>query len=268
MKKILFVTDIYCQVQGRNYYEEDLFLTRELKNHFNVIISHPTQAVEFINNVDFVVLRNTGPIKNYKEEYNHFVKTISEKGINTFNSFDGKADMKGKDYLLELVDKGYPVIPTIDKAENIEKLGNTEKYIVKLKDGADSIGIEILNKEEIQNKEIIDRLIQPFLDFEYEISFYYINSEFQYALYAPNKKKRWELVPFNTTKEDLKFADSFIKWNNITRGITRVDACRLKDGSLLLIELEDLNPYLSLDALTERVKKNFIDNLVNALKEI
>lgn len=268
MKKILFVTDFYCDVQGRNYYEEDLFLTSELKQHFNIIISHPTQAVEFINDVDFIVLRNTGPIANYKKEYNHFVKTILKKGIKTFNSFDGKGDMKGKDYMLELTKESFPIIPTIDSIENIKKLGTTEKYIIKPKDGADSIGIEILEKHEIKYFDISNKIIQPFIDFEYEVSFFYINNEFQYALYAPDKSKRWKLDKFIPSEKDLNFGNSFIKWNNISRGITRVDACRLKDGSLLLIELEDLNPYLSLDSIDKKTKRKFIGNLVKALKEL
>ena len=31
MKKILFVTDLYYEAKGRLYYEEDLFLTSELR---------------------------------------------------------------------------------------------------------------------------------------------------------------------------------------------------------------------------------------------
>ena len=57
-----------------------------------------------------------------------------------------------------------------------------------------------------------------------------------------------EYVP---TEEDLAFAERFIEWNNLDWGIQRVDACRSKQGELLLVELEDLNPYLSLLELSE-----------------
>ncbi|RMZ60926.1 hypothetical protein D1632_02835 [Chryseobacterium nematophagum] len=268
MKKLLFVTDFYCEVKGRNYYEEDLYLTSRLMEDYNLITAHPKQAIAFIEDVDFVVLRNTGPVKNYQESYDDFVKAVQEKNIKTFNSFDGKADMKGKDYMLQLMNQNYPIIPTIDHFSEIEKLGTPQKYLVKLKDGADSIGIEIMSKEEILQQEISDKLIQPFLDFEYEVSFYYINDEFQYALYAPDKNKRWALEVYHANNEDLVFAKSFIDWNNMTRGITRVDACRLKDGSLLLVELEDLNPYLSLDLLDEMMIEKFVKNLKIALKKI
>jgi hypothetical protein len=51
----------------------------------------------------------------------------------------------------------------------------------------------------------------------------------------------------------------------MARGITRVDACRLQDGSLLLVELEDLNPFLSLEVLPEEQREVFIQNFSKAL---
>src|SRR5690606_6478135 len=112
------------------------------------------------------------------------------------------------------------------------------------------------------------KLIQPFVDFQYEVSFYYLNDKFQYALYTPNKEKRWDLTEYEPTVGDLEFAQKFLNWNNMERGITRVDACRLPDGSLLLVELEDLNPFLSLDLLSEEKRNNFLENFIAALHEM
>ena len=56
--------------------------------------------------------------------------------------------------------------------------------LVKLKNGADSIGMEFLTKEELLVEVTQGKLIQPYIDFEYEVSFYYLNEQFQYALYA------------------------------------------------------------------------------------
>ncbi|MCR5523762.1 MAG: hypothetical protein K6F64_09045, partial [Clostridia bacterium] len=95
-------------------------------------------------------------------------------------------------------------------------------------------------------------LIQPEIDFEYEVSFYFINDKLEYALYAPDKTRRWELRQYNCSAEDLSFAQKFIDWNTIDKGIQSVDACRAKDGRLLLVELEDLNPYLSLLEVDEK----------------
>jgi hypothetical protein len=268
MKKILYLTDLYYQAKGRNYYEEDLYITSKLKDHFTILIGNPTQAISFIECADIVVFRNTGPVIYYQEYFNAFLKAAKESHVTTFNSFDGNADTKGKQYLLDLTKAGYPVIPTVDNIDEIHKLGSTDLYILKLKNGADSIGMQRLTKEELLTLGPTEKLIQPFLDFEYEVSFYYLNNKFQYALFAPDKQKRWELKEYQPTTDDLLFAARFIEWNNMKRGISRVDACRIKDGSLLLVELEDLNPFLSIDLLSEQKRELFINGLIEELKSI
>ena len=268
MKTILYLTDLYYEAKGRKYYEEDLFITSKLKEHFNILIGNPQQAISYINCADLVVFRNTGVVMGFNDYFKKFLKEVYENNILTFNSFDGKADIKGKDYLLALTKLGFPVIPTVDKLSDLSELGNPEKYLVKIKDGADSIGTEILRKEELLDTELKNKLIQPFLDFEYEISFYYLNNEFQYALYAPDKNKRWELKEVEATLEDITLADKFIAWNSIQHGITRVDACRVKGNSLLLVELEDLNPFLSIQLLSEQKQEEFISRLVEAFKTL
>jgi hypothetical protein len=268
MQTILYLTDLYYEAKGRKYYEEDLFITSKLKEHFNILIGNPQQAISYINCADLVVFRNTGVVLEFSDYFKKFVEEVSKNNILIFNSFDGKADIKGKDYLLTLTKLGFPVIPTIDKLTELSALGQPEKYMVKIKDGADSIGMEILTKEELFNIELENKLIQPFLDFEYEISFYYLNDEFQYALYAPDKNKRWELKEIEAKPEDIVFANKFIEWNNMQHGITRVDACKLKDDSLLLVELEDLNPFLSIELLSKKKQEKFISRLIKTLKTL
>ena len=268
MTTILYITDLYYNAKGRNYFEEDLFITSRLKKQFNVLIAHPQQAIPFLDRADILVFRNTGSVLEYEEYFKEFLRAVKERNLLTFNSFDGKADQKGKQYLLDLQALNYPVIPTVENMADIEALGKPEKYIVKLKNGADSIGMELLSGEELFKVKPEGKLIQPWIDFEYEVSFYYLNNEFQYSMYAPNKQMRWELVEYNATPADLEFARKFQIWNNMERGITRVDACRLKDGSLLLVELEDLNPFLSIELLSEEKRDHFINNLEIALMQL
>jgi len=49
-----------------------------------------------------------------------------------------------------------------------------------------------------------------------------------------------------------------VDWNDIEHGIQRVDAGRTPGGGLLLVELEDLNPFLSLDAVDESTREAFV----------
>lgn len=114
MKKILFVTDFYYEAKGRLYYEEHLFLTGQLRKDFDLVICNPKDMNKFTEDFDLTIFRNAGPIANFKEEYDLFRQNISSKKLNTYNSFNGKGDMNGKDYLIELTNKGFDVIKTID----------------------------------------------------------------------------------------------------------------------------------------------------------
>ncbi len=268
MPSILYLTDLYYAAQGRTYYEEDLYLTARLQDHFEILIGHPQQALAFLDKADVLVFRNTGPVLAYQAYFERFLEAIRSQKITTFNSFDGQADIRGKQYLLELYQKGYPVIPSIESLDQVDRLGPAEQYVLKLKHGADSLGMEFLSPEALSSCDAQGKIIQPFVEFAYEISFYYINEQFQYALYAPDKAKRWELEEITPSEADRDFADSFIRWNAMQHGISRVDACRLPDGSLLLVELEDLNPFLSVMALGEDVREKFLKNWIHTLLEL
>lgn len=271
MKKILFVTDLYYKANGRNYYEEDLFITSKLLDQFNLVMCNPKDMNEFNDDFDLTIFRNAGPVSNFTQEYKKFREKIKANNLKTYNSFDGKGDMNGKDYLIELTNLDYPVIRTIDSIKDFNKLPKVDKYVIKPKDGADSIGMEFVSKEELYKKVSkgdLNTLIQPAINFEYEVSFYYIDKEFQYALYAPDKSKRWQLVEYKANKDDLDFAMKFIEWNNIDHGIQRIDACRDQYGKLLLVELEDLNPYLSVLELPDEVQDKFIDSLKKSINNV
>lgn len=267
MKSILYITDLYYQAKGRDYASEDLYITSQLKEHFNLLICHPKQAIDFVHVADMIIVRNSGPVIYYQEYFDEFLAAIDDPSIIIFNSMDGKADMHGKQYLLELTQSNFPVIPTIDNLDGLDVLGDAPHYVLKPKLGADSVGMKIVAKSAIAQHDLTDMLIQPFVSFSYEASFYYLNGKFQYALYAPDKKKRWELQELIPNDTDLAFAQQFITWNNMDWGIQRVDACRLPNSSWLLVELEDLNPFLSIDKLSETRRQEFMDNFIEAIKQ-
>jgi hypothetical protein len=176
--------------------------------------------------------------------------------------------MAGKQYLLDLTEVGYPVIPTIDRPEDLRRLPETGAYVVKPKAGADSIGLRFVEPDRLGEVEWGEHLVQPRVDFHYEMSFYYVDDAFHYALRAPDPGRRWALEPYQPTESDLAFARRFIEWNTLGHGIQRVDACRTRAGELLLVELEDLNPYLSLDVLPDRTRDAFVAALTSALHRL
>ncbi len=264
--RILYVTDLAYPARGRRYCDEDIALTARLREHFDLALCHPLDAAALMDSFDAVVIRNSGPVLNYQEAYEEFRATALARGTRVYNPLNGRGDMAGKDYLLELTAAGLPVIPTADRAEDTGRLPAADAYIVKPKLGADSLGLRTLAPEELATLPYEEGiLVQPRIPFRYEVSFYFVDAAFQYALYAPDPDRRWELVPYEPTAADLEFARTFIDWNTLAHGIQRVDACRAPDGALLLVELEDLNPYLSLDLVDAQTRDAFVAAMVESV---
>ncbi|MFF2939316.1 hypothetical protein ACFVSQ_05685 [Streptomyces niveus] len=267
--RVLYVTDLAYEAKGRRYCDEDILFSSRLRRDFTVATCHPADAARLMGGFDGVVVRNSGPVIHYREGYDAFRERALADGVRVYNPLNGRGDMAGKQYLVELSAAGLPVIPTVDRAEDLGRLPDAEEYVVKPKDGADSIGMRFLPREGLAGLTgLRDSLVQPRIPFLYEVSFYFVDHDFQYALHAPDPERRWELVPYEARAVDLDFARKFIDWNTLDHGIQRVDACRAPDGELLLVELEDLNPYLSLGLLDETTRDAFIARTVVSLREL
>ncbi|MFE5868925.1 hypothetical protein ACFQ6V_09765 [Streptomyces roseifaciens] len=266
--RVLYVTDLAYPAKGRRYCDEDIFLSSRLREDFDVALCHPLDAAALMDDFDAVVVRNSGPVLHYQEAYDDFARQAEKDGVLVYNQLTGRADMAGKQYLPDLSAAGYPVIPTADRAEDAGRLPDVAEYVVKPKLGADSIGLRFVPREELADVDYDGVLVQPRIHFRYEVSFYFVDDAFQYALHAPDPARRWVLEPYEPTAEDLAFAQRFIDWNGIEHGIQRVDACRTPEGELLLVELEDLNPYLSLDLVAPEVRDAFVDALKTSLRRL
>ncbi|MDX6361807.1 MAG: hypothetical protein QOC85_810 [Streptomyces sp.] len=259
--RVLYVTDLAYEAKGRRYCDEDIFLTARLREDFDIALCHPLDAVALMDAFDAVVIRNSGPVLNYQQAYDAFRAEATRRGTLVHNGLTGKADMAGKQYLVDLSAAGRPVIPTIDRAEDAGRLPTADEYVVKPKAGADSIGLEFITRDRLEELTYDGVLVQPRVRFRYEVSFYFVDHTFQYALYAPRPERRWDLERYEPSAADLEFAQLFIDWNDIRHGIQRVDACRAPSGELLLVELEDLNPYLSLELLDDETRTAFVAQL-------
>lgn len=268
MTRLLYVTDLTYQARGRRYCDEDIALSDSLRNEFDVALCHPVDAGGLMEFFDVVFVRNTGPVIYYREAHDAFRRRAAAAGTRVFSELSGKADMAGKQYLLDLYAAGYPVIPTAASLTEALALPAADQYIAKPKLGADSVGLQLLGAAELSTLSFHDMLVQPRIDFVYEVSFYYVDDTLEYALYAPDPARRWDLTEYRPSAADRAFADRFIAWNDIVHGIQRVDACRTADGDLLLVEVEDLNPYLSLDVVDAATRSRFIADLSASLRAL
>jgi hypothetical protein len=266
--KVLYVSNLSYPARGRRYCDEDIHLTAHLREDFDLAICHPEDAANLMAAFDTVVVRNSGPVIDHLDAYTNFREQAKATGQRVYNPLTGKADMAGKQYLIDLTELGYPVIPTIDDPKDLDRLPQTDEYVVKPKAGADSHGLKFVARDQVARDQIENNgnLIQPRIDFRYEVSFYFVDHDFQYALHAPDPAQRWELVEYTPAAADLEFARKFIEWNDLGHGIQRVDACRTREGDLLLVELEDLNPYLSLDRTGERTRSEFVKAMSRSIR--
>ena len=265
---LLYVTDLTYPARGRRYGDEDVHLADRLREDFRIALCHPRDTVALMDGFDAVVVRNSGPVLHHRDAWDAFRTRALERGTRVFNELSGRADMVGKRYLVELSVAGEPVIPTVDRRADLERLPRAAEYVVKPELGADSIGLEVLSADRLAETDLDGLLVQPRIDFRHEVSFYFVDRAFQYALHAPDPDRRWALEPYDPTAADLVFAQRFVDWNTIDHGIQRVDACRTAEGELLLVELEDLNPYLSLDRVDAGTRDAFVAAMTASLRAL
>ena len=187
------------------------------------------------------------------------IKKIISKNLPRIN-FDGKFDGNGKEYLVDLFKQKYLVIPSVDNLEEINLLGNCSKYVLKLKESYDAIGQIVVNRKDLAKKFNNSYIIQPFMKFKSEVQFYYIKDKFEYALeFVPSKIPIYpDAKKYQYNSNELELANSFAKLNGDYYGIQRIDFIKLADNSLLLTEIEDISPYLDLDCVDEKTKKEFL----------
>jgi hypothetical protein len=263
--RVLLVTDLAYEAKGRRYGDEDVRLSTRLREHFDLALCHPLDAAALMDAFDVVLIRNSGPVIHYREAHDAFRARALAAGTRVFPELTGRADMAGKRYLLDLSADGWPVVPSAADLEGALRLPPGPDYVVKPMFGADSVGLRVVSREGLAGLVYDDVLVQPRIDFEHEVSFYFVDRTLEYALHAPDPERRWQLQPYRPTAADREFAQSFVDWNSIRHGIQRVDACRTRDGDLLLMELEDLNPYLSLDLVGNDETTALVDDLVTSL---
>jgi hypothetical protein len=222
------------------------------------------------DNFDAVLVRNIWPSHEYELEKTSIIRWLINKGhIPASSAEDGylhHPHYLEKEYLLDLFRQGYPVIPSVDTFQDINKLGNPGLYFIKPKNMCDGAGSMKIARKDLLRKKLRDYLIQPYIKFDCEICFYFIDNEFIYAFSTPNRLRDEKYQVYQPTQKDMEFANKFVQWNKMSYGLQRVDAVRVsKTKELLLTELEDFGPYLYLLELPENVCVKVVSALANSI---
>lgn len=260
---LLLVTDLTNGAE-----QEDILIADFLRRDFSVVLCHPADTEIYEDSVDCILVRNYWNNSNYGKAEPWYERWRKKHDLPIHDDLYIKTG-ESKDYLIELYATGFPVIPSVDDIHDLKLLPETDTYFIKPKDGYSAINARKISTQELVELDPKHYLIQPFIDFEYEISFYYLDKELQYTMYAPDTAKRWDLVELEPSAADVRFAERFVQWNKQRRGIERIDACRLADGSLLLVEITDQGgAYLSVPLLSTGTRASFLSNLSRSLQNL
>lgn len=253
---------------------EDIYLKERFKKDGNICDIKWVDYDEKLDDYYDVIIRRNTWVGNGKDTVsfqkldNSLIDRLKSKNIKTVNLLG--LDGSGKEYLMEFYHKNLKVIPTTDDID--EALSwNKSEYVLKEKDSfGSSIGQAYVLKDELKEKFNKDKyLIQPKLKFKSEVQTYFINSKLMYAFeYIPSKYPVYpDPIYIKLSKEEEKLATLFSSLSNIKYGMKRVDFLRLEDNSLVLLEIEDNAPHMSLEELDEKYRNKVIDEYVKGIYE-
>lgn len=227
----------------------------------------PTAAVIFIRNLCPHAL-TPQIFQQFLQLRADFYAQAEAQNWPVYSELAANCDRSGKDYLLRLQAAGMPVIPTIDRLDALAKLPITSHYISKPKFGFSSFACEVVAREQLAARHFTDRVVQPLLDFAREISFYFVDGQLQYTLSFGDKLRAngwYDQLNYTPTAAEIAFAQRFVEWTGVRHAVQRIDALQLNDGSLLLLEIEDNWPYLSLPQLPQAEQIKILQAIRDAL---
>lgn len=244
--------------------EEDLRVADHLSAWFNVIFVRPAEAAGRLDHVNLGLIRNAWPMRDFNEDFARLGAVSLRLSKPIYNPFHRSAHIEDKTYLIDLTRQGFPVIPTTFNGVALPRPASG-RYVVKPSDGCSSSGVRITDQVP---PEITGHIVQPFIDLAEEISYFFIDNRFVYALRTDGD--RWEdLYWYEPPGAEIEWAQRFVQWNAMPYGLQRIDAGRAKEGgSLWLMEIEDMRPYLSLEVLNDGQEKLVMNHLGQSLAHL
>lgn len=259
--KILIITNLEneCSI-------EDVWISDSLKRDGHIVkLVNKYYNKELENEYDIFIKRYSW-IEDIEEfsvgaEESDYETRILNKNLPRIN-FDGKFDNKGKHYLADLYAKGYSVVPTINDIKYLDTLGDHEKYLMKPVNGYASYGILEVDRIELLKSWNPNYVIQPKLNFDSEVQFYFIGNNYEFSqIFIPKKILSHANAEFYyPNNKEIELAKTFATLNGDSfNGVQRIDFLKYKDN-LLLSELEDDSPYMAIEALNVEQKEKFIDD--------
>ena len=255
-----------------NTIDEDKLLSSILKeleiSHEIVAWSDPEADW---NKFTTLLIKSTWDYFDFYPEFLNWIQKIKKMGIPVLNNLDTILWNSAKNYLLEIEEKGFPVISglILKKGEEIDPNKISQKiksdtWVVKplVSGGAkNTLKIKASEWENYANqvRELVleeDFLVQPFIQEvqsvgEYSLIFF--NQKFSHAVLKTPAKADFRVQHYfggtiqtiDPSPEMLKSCQALINEFALTSLYARVDGVEI-DGVFHLMELELIEPYLFL----------------------
>lgn len=152
---------------------------------------------------------------------------------------------------------------------DISLLPASETYLLKPLDSYNGYGQKKICKEEITDEMTNQYIIQPYIEAKSEMQFYFVNHKLEYARqYIPNKLADNVIVKnYIYSEEEAMIATKFAKLNQNFNGVQRIDFIQDMTDNLLLLEIEDAAPYLSLVKIPLPLQKQFLNDYKDMVYE-
>lgn len=265
MYKILILSNI-------NNYEskEDNYLKKRLEQDGNVV---DIKWLDYDENLDeyydLIIRRNVWidkekDMNNYKKFNLKLINRLrNNKNVINLVGLDGL----GKTYLKDFYYNDLNVIPTTDILEDALEW-DCKEYVLKLKESyGSSLGQIFVNKNELKKIYNDKYLIQPKIEFKSEVQTYFINNRLMYIYeYTPSKWPNYPIPTLIDLKDNEKaLVEQFSNLSPIKIGMKRIDFLKLKDNSLVLLEIEDNSPHMNIEILDEKLRNDVLNYYVKGI---
>lgn len=250
---------------------EDLLIAGSFeKEGHEVTMTTVNYSEELEDIYDIIIRRNTWFDEETSVEWYHGLmreikKRVKEKNKICIN-FSGIFDTSDKKYLVKLFQENLPVIPTINPDMSIDNLPTTDFYLLKPLDSYDGFGQIRVSKNELEERlktiKPNQYVVQPHINIKSEIQFYFVNDKLEYAFqFMPNKlSENVVRKEYDYSDQEANIASKFAKLNPDFVGVQRIDFIQDTNDNLLLLEIEDAAPFLSLQYISSDKRKQFIDD--------
>lgn len=113
---LLYLTDLSNGDEG-----EDILISNWLRQFFGLVLCHPADCERTEDEVDEIIIRNVWNENSYPPPHPDYLERFMRKKLVIHDDLY-RSSSTDKTYLVDLSKRGYPVIPTVDSVEDINRL--------------------------------------------------------------------------------------------------------------------------------------------------